>query len=98
MSSSDKVSSSSLEPFSERLDVSEEMKEYQLQIKYSNRYQTRTHEYRYFPMAQDRHVILPKPFYQSYVNSKFKSRLLRDDEWRYIGICQSLGYAFDLLT
>ena len=63
-------------------------------IHYSDRYADDEHEYR--------HVILPKPLYklipkQCFVlDEKGKStgilRLLSEDEWRGIGIKQSMGW------
>ena len=71
-------------PFNEREDVTTEMVEYQLKIKYSERYANSIYEYR--------HVILPKTFYELHVHPRFKDRLLNPEEWRHIGICQSNGW------
>jgi cyclin-dependent kinase regulatory subunit CKS1 len=84
-SSEDSIDSAvSLCYFNERCDIDTDMIEYQKDIRYSERYKTINYEYR--------HVILPKAYFNDYVTSRFKNRLLREDEWRYIGICQSPGW------
>ncbi|KAF8499946.1 regulatory subunit of cyclin-dependent kinase [Gautieria morchelliformis] len=60
-------------------------------IQYSDRYSDDVYEYR--------HVMLPKPLLRMIPKSFFEDpqrpellRLLREDEWRGIGITQSLGW------
>ncbi|KIJ44319.1 hypothetical protein M422DRAFT_30464 [Sphaerobolus stellatus SS14] len=65
--------------------------EYIEKIHYSDRYSDDLYEYR--------HVILPKPLMKMIPKSYFEDptrpevlRLLTDEEWRGIGITQSLGW------
>lgn len=63
--------------------------EFQDSIHYSPRYSDDTHEYR--------HVILPKAMLKvipsDYFNSEVGTlRILTEDEWRGLGITQSLGW------
>ncbi|KAF8330070.1 regulatory subunit of cyclin-dependent kinase [Cantharellus anzutake] len=65
-------------------------KEYVESIHYSPRYSDDVYEYR--------HVILPKPFLKMLPKHLFQNndsgclRILSDEEWRGIGITQSLGW------
>ncbi|KAJ3035033.1 hypothetical protein HDV00_004359 [Rhizophlyctis rosea] len=58
------------------------------QVYYSPRYYDDDFEYR--------HVILPKQMLE-YIPSKLKGRLLKDEEWRSIGILQSPGWEHYML-
>jgi len=64
--------------------------EYLERIHYSDRYADEDYEYR--------HVILPKPLLKMIPKSFFSPqqpgvfRLLSEDEWRAIGVTQSLGW------
>ncbi|EIW84853.1 cyclin-dependent kinase regulatory subunit [Coniophora puteana RWD-64-598 SS2] len=66
------------------------IEEYIEKIHYSDRYSDDIYEYR--------HVILPKPLLKLVPKEYFDKeqpnclRLLREDEWRGIGITQSLGW------
>ncbi|KZT02311.1 CKS-domain-containing protein [Laetiporus sulphureus 93-53] len=66
------------------------MAEYIDKIHYSDRYSDEEYEYR--------HVILPKPLMKTIPKDLFNPdrsgtlRLLTEDEWRGIGITQSLGW------
>jgi cyclin-dependent kinase regulatory subunit CKS1 len=65
------------------------IEEYIDRIHYSDRYSDDHYEYR--------HVILPKPLLKLIDRSLFQAkgdvlRLLSEDEWRGIGITQSLGW------
>ncbi|ORY80406.1 cyclin-dependent kinases regulatory subunit [Protomyces lactucae-debilis] len=62
---------------------------FQPEIHYSNRYKDDYFEYR--------HVILPKPMLKAIPKDYFDDetntlRLLHEDEWRGLGITQSLGW------
>lgn len=58
-------------------------------ITYSTRYTDDQWEYR--------HVILPKALYNQYVPDDYKNRILKEKEWRWIGMSQSLGWYHYLL-
>ncbi|KIO28732.1 hypothetical protein M407DRAFT_242925 [Tulasnella calospora MUT 4182] len=66
------------------------LEEYIDRIHYSDRYSDDFYEYR--------HVILPKPMLKLLPKSYFEQdgsgvlRILAEDEWRGIGITQSLGW------
>ncbi|TBU42063.1 CKS-domain-containing protein [Dichomitus squalens] len=66
------------------------LEEYIEKIHYSERYSDDEYEYR--------HVILPKPLFKMIPKNFFSSdnsgtlRLLSEEEWRGIGITQSLGW------
>jgi len=68
----------------------EKVKEYIVNIHYSDRYSDDEYEYR--------HVILPKPLFKMIPKTYFNPddpgvlRLLSEAEWRGIGITQSLGW------
>ncbi|KAM5532096.1 hypothetical protein V8D89_014260 [Ganoderma adspersum] len=66
------------------------LEEYIEKIHYSERYSDEEYEYR--------HVILPKPLFKMIPKNFFNAdnsgtlRLLSEEEWRGIGITQSLGW------
>ncbi len=67
----------------------EKVREFQESIHYSPRYSDDTHEYR--------HVMLPKPMLKvipaDYFNTETGTlRILEEEEWRGLGITQSLGW------
>ncbi|KAI3645442.1 hypothetical protein MP228_008370 [Amoeboaphelidium protococcarum] len=61
-----------------------QIKKFVSSIYYSERYRDSEFEYR--------HVILPKEYYNHYIDDHFKDRLLSEEEWRSLGIQQSLGW------
>ncbi|PCH37703.1 CKS-domain-containing protein [Wolfiporia cocos MD-104 SS10] len=71
-------------------EANRKLEEYIEKIHYSDRYSDDEYEYR--------HVILPKPLFKMIPKSLFNPdksgtlRLLTEDEWRGIGITQSLGW------
>ncbi|KAI0748558.1 cyclin-dependent kinase regulatory subunit [Daedaleopsis nitida] len=71
-------------------EVARKVEEYIEKIHYSERYSDEEYEYR--------HVILPKPLFKMIPKTLFNAdntgtlRLLSEDEWRGIGITQSLGW------
>ncbi|KAH9950189.1 cyclin-dependent kinase regulatory subunit [Amylocystis lapponica] len=71
-------------------DTTKRVEEYIDKIHYSDRYSDDEYEYR--------HVILPKPLYKMIPKNLFNPdksgtlRLLNEEEWRGIGITQSLGW------
>ncbi|KAI0636676.1 CKS-domain-containing protein [Trametes polyzona] len=71
-------------------EVARKLEEYIEKIHYSERYSDDEYEYR--------HVILPKPLFKMIPKQFFNQdntgtlRLLSEEEWRGIGITQSLGW------
>ncbi|RDX56452.1 cyclin-dependent kinase regulatory subunit [Polyporus arcularius HHB13444] len=71
-------------------DAMRKLEEYIEKIHYSERYSDEEYEYR--------HVILPKPLFKMIPKNFFNPdntgtlRLLSEEEWRGIGITQSLGW------
>ncbi|KAF9817839.1 hypothetical protein IEO21_03181 [Rhodonia placenta] len=71
-------------------EAARKLEEYIEKIHYSDRYSDDEYEYR--------HVILPKPLFKMIPKQLFNSdksgtlRLLSEQEWRGIGITQSLGW------
>ncbi|RPD66437.1 cyclin-dependent kinase regulatory subunit [Lentinus tigrinus ALCF2SS1-7] len=71
-------------------DAMRKLEEYIEKIHYSERYSDDEYEYR--------HVILPKPLFKMIPKNFFNPdnsgtlRLLTEEEWRGIGITQSLGW------
>ncbi|KAI9069107.1 CKS-domain-containing protein [Trametes sanguinea] len=71
-------------------EVARKLEEYIEKIHYSERYSDDEYEYR--------HVILPKPLFKMIPKHFFNPdnsgtlRLLSEEEWRGIGITQSLGW------
>jgi len=74
----------------QRIEEAKKIQEYIQRIHYSDRYSDDEYEYR--------HVILPKQFLKYFPKQYFmpdKSgclRLLQEQEWRAIGITQSVGW------
>ncbi|EMD38221.1 hypothetical protein CERSUDRAFT_113376 [Gelatoporia subvermispora B] len=73
-----------------KADAAKRVEEYIEKIHYSERYSDDEYEYR--------HVILPKPLFKMIPKQFFSPdnsgvlRLLTEEEWRGIGITQSLGW------
>jgi len=74
----------------QKADAAKKVEEYIEKIHYSERYSDDEFEYR--------HVILPKPLFKMIPKQFFNPdnsgvlRLLTEEEWRGIGITQSLGW------
>lgn len=63
--------------------------EFQESIHYSPRYSDDTHEYRHVMLPKAMLKVIPSDYFNSEVGTL---RILTEDEWRGLGITQSLGW------
>ena len=63
--------------------------EFQESIHYSPRYSADTHEYRHVMLPKAMLKVIPSDYFNSEVGTL---RILTEDEWRGLGITQSLGW------